>query len=106
MKEHARLATASKALERSSTELRGLLSETMRGVSVVRFNALAGDTSGKQSFAAAILSEQGDGVVLSSMHARENARMYAKPLKKFTSEHELTDEEKRAIMEARKRYER
>lgn len=102
--EHSRLAEAHKALERSSQELRKLLGDAIRGVSVVRFNALAGDTSGKQSFAAAILSERGDGVVLSSMHARENARVYAKPIRHFASEHELTNEEKQAILEARKKY--
>lgn len=104
LKEHESMAEVTQALEHSSSELRKLLTEAVRGVSVVRFNALSGDTSGKQSFAAAIVSEKGDGIVLSSLHARDNARMYAKPLKNFISEHELTEEEKRAIVEARKRY--
>ena len=106
MKEHVRLASASAALERANSDMRELLAESMRGVSVIRFNALTGDTSGKQSFATAILSEKGDGVVLSSMHARESARMYAKPVKHFVSELELTNEEKQAILEAKKRYSR
>ena len=104
LKEHESMTEVTKALQHSSSEIRKLLTDTVRGVSVVRFNALTGDTSGKQSFAAAIVSEKGDGIVLSSMHARDNARMYAKSILNFNSEHELTEEEKRAIVEARKRY--
>lgn len=103
MKEHKFLTEAQKTLERSIDELRKLLGDAVRGVSVIRFNALTGDTSGKQSFSTAILSERGDGVVLTSMNAREHVRMYAKPIKNFTAEYELTPEEKQAIIEARKK---
>ncbi len=102
--EHSHMLQTDTELTEAAGELRKLLSDAVRGISVVRFNALSGDTSGKQSFAAAILSERGDGVVFSSLHARENARMYAKPVNNFVSEFELTDEEKQAIVEARKRY--
>lgn len=73
-----------------------------RGITTIRFDAFPGTGSaGKQSFATALLSETGDGVVFSSLHARESTRMFAKPVSKFTSEHELTDEEKRALEHAR-----
>lgn len=91
-----------KRLSKTSAELRALLRDSVRGVSVIRFNALTGDTSGKQSFATAIVSEAGNGIVISSLHAREHARVYAKSLKNFSSEVELTGEEKQAIVEARK----
>ena len=101
-KEHAQMLESDKTLSKTSEELRATLKNTIRGVSLVRFNALSGDSSGKQSFATALLSELGNGVVLSSLYTRDNARVYAKPVKNFASEHELTNEEKQAILNARK----
>jgi hypothetical protein len=48
------------------------------------------------------LDDRGDGFVLSGLHARENTRVYAKPLHDWTSEHTLTDEEKQAIEHAQR----
>jgi len=63
---------------------------------VVRFNPFH-DTGGDQSFAIALVDGHGNGVVLSSLHARGGTRVYAKPLQKWESTHSLTDEEKQAI---------
>ncbi len=63
---------------------------------VVRFNPFH-DTGGDQSFAIALVDGHGNGVVLSSLHARDVTRVYAKPLQKWESGHQLTDEEKQAI---------
>ena len=74
------------------------LSGSVQGVGVVRFNPFSGDGSGgNQSFAAAFLDEAGDGVVFSSLYARDRVGLYAKPLQKGVSPHELTAEEKEAI---------
>ena len=75
-----------------------------RGVGTVRFDAFSGDGSGgMQSFATALVSEDGEGVVISSLHARASTRIFAKPVRAFGSEHELTEEEQRAIEHARSR---
>lgn len=63
---------------------------------VVRYNPFH-DTGGDQSFAIALVDGHGNGVVLSSLHARGSTRVYAKPLKKWESTYALTDEEKQAI---------
>lgn len=77
-----------------------------RGISTLRFDAFAGTGSaGKQSFATAVISETGDGVVFSSLHARESTRMFAKPVAQFSSEHELTNEEREALARAQKQIE-
>ena len=102
-KEHDQITAEQKRIARTADAQRTLIADAVRGVSVVRFNALSGDTSGKQSFATAIVSERGDGIVISSLHAREHARVYAKSVQNFSSEFELTGEEKQAIVEARKR---
>ena len=67
----------------------------------MRYNAFA-DVGGKQSFATAILSEDGNGVVISSMYSRERVNVYAKPINNFSSEYELSKEEVQAIKEASK----
>lgn len=85
------------------TTIHERLANAPRGVATIRYNALAGNTSGRQSFATAIISERGDGVVISSIHSRDNTRVYAKPVAGFASEHELSEEEIAAINEARAR---
>jgi uncharacterized protein YlxW (UPF0749 family) len=69
---------------------------SLQHLGVVRFNPFP-DTGGNQSFAIALVDGHGNGVVISSLHAREGTRVYAKPLKKWESEYALTDEEKQAI---------
>ena len=73
----------------------------VRGVSTVRFNPFRGDGSGgNQSFATAFLDEEGNGVVFSSLYARDRMSMFAKPLEKHSCPFELTEEEKKACAEA------
>ena len=78
--------------------LRGSVS----GVGVVRFNPFSTDgQGGNQSFATAFIDEEGSGVVFSTLYARNHVGVYAKPLERGISTYELSDEEKRAIAEAR-----
>ena len=56
---------------------------------------------GQQSFATAFLSEEGNGVVVSSIRARDRVGIYAKPIASHASEYELTEEERAAIAKAR-----
>ena len=58
-------------------ELRRELAGSLRHVAVVRYDAF-GDMGGRLSFSAALLDENGDGVVISSIHARGESRTYAK----------------------------
>jgi len=76
--------------------LQGAARYSLQHMGVVRFNPFP-DTGGDQSFAVALVDAHGNGVVISSLHAREGTRVYAKPLKKWESEYSLTGEEKRAI---------
>lgn len=79
------------------------LGRSVQGVSVKRFDPFQ-NAGGQQSFATALLSENGDGVVLSGIHARDGMRVYAKSVVNFASERELSEEEKNAIEEVRKRF--
>lgn len=68
----------------------------------IRYNAFQ-DTGSDQSFAVALADGRGNGVVLSSLHARDVTRVYAKPLQTWQSSYQLTEEEKQAIALAHQR---
>ena len=73
----------------------------LRHVAVVRYDAF-GDMGGHLSFSAALLDDNGDGLVLSSINGRTETRTYAKPLVGLQSEHTLSPEENEAIENARR----
>ena len=68
---------------------------TLQGVSLVRFNNFD-DTGGNQSFALAVAN----GVVISSLHARNQTRVYAKAVARGVAEGALSAEESSALREA------
>ncbi len=79
------------------------LQKAVTGVETVRFNPFKGDGSGgNQSFATALINEEQDGVVISSMYSRDHVSVFAKPIKDAKSEYELTNEEREALTKAQK----
>jgi len=80
--------------------LRADLAQALRHVAVVRYDAF-GDMGGRLSFSAAIVDDHGDGVVLSSIHARGESRTYAKGITGGGSDTTLTPEEQQALSAAR-----
>ncbi len=67
-----------------------------------RFNPFT-DTGGNQSFILSLLDENGTGVVISSLHSRENTRVYAKQIEKGRCpDQELSKEEQAVIKESLK----
>jgi hypothetical protein len=63
---------------------------------VLRYDAF-NESSGRQSSSVALMDEHGNGVVVSAIQRREQARVYAKPLQGGQSELELSPEEREAI---------
>jgi len=66
---------------------------------ILRFRAFE-DVGSDLSFAVAFLNQEGNGLVLSSIHSREEARIYAKPINGGQSIYSLSDEEKEVILKA------
>jgi len=66
---------------------------------LVRYNPFD-DTGGNQSFALAIVDAAGDGFVVSSLHARQGTRVYAKAVAKGSAEVALSEEESAALLQA------
>jgi hypothetical protein len=74
-------------------------SETPR-IGFIRYNAFA-DVGSDQSYALALLTRDGDGVVLSSIYSREETRTYGKAVVKFQTSQEASEEERAAIAQAK-----
>ncbi len=89
-------------LEKYLTDVENRLRKSVQGVGMVRFNPFRGSGSGgNQSFASAFVNESGDGIIISTLYARDHVSVFAKPVRKFKSEFELTDEEKQALSQAK-----
>ena len=80
--------------------LRADLAQSLRHVAVVRYDAF-GDLGGRLSFSAALVDDHGDGLVVSSIHARGESRTYAKGIVGGASDVTLTPEEQQALSAAR-----
>lgn len=76
------------------------LAEAFRGAlqrfAVYRYDAFE-DMGGQLSFSAAILNDHGDGLVISCINGRQEARTYAKPVTHAQSPYNLSPEEQEAI---------
>jgi hypothetical protein len=66
---------------------------------LVRYDAY-NEMSGHQSLSIALLDSNGSGIVLSSIHHRDSARLYAKQVTAGTPELELSPEEEEALRTA------
>jgi len=67
--------------------------------SLIRYDAY-GEMSGRQSTSIALLDAKRSGLVLSSIHHRDQARLYAKEVREGKPELELSPEEDEAIRRA------
>lgn len=57
----------------------GELPNNLKKVGLVRFSPYQ-EVGGNQSFSLALLDEESNGIVISSLHRRDTTRMYAKPV--------------------------
>lgn len=96
-----RLAKNEAKLEEFAPRIEKL--ETISKISVqkvgfMRFNPFH-DTGGDQSFILVLLDRENNGVLLSSLYAREGARVYAKSIGRGKSKHPLSEEERSVLDE-------
>ncbi len=92
-------------LKKFTTEMRQYLTSvehrlknSVQSIGTVRYNPFKGTgDGGNNSFSAAFLNEQGDGIVVTSLYTRDRISVFGKPVTRFTSERELSQEEREAI---------
>lgn len=95
----------SESLKDLSEKLKNEIQENKKHIQKIGFNRYNPftDTGGDQSFSMSLLDENGDGIVISSLHSRENTRLYAKKVVKGKVESQATSaEEVLVIKEALK----
>mgnify|MGYP006356671927 FL=1 len=100
MDEFADLRDEVLRLESQLAATRRDLNMALRHVSVVRYDAF-GDMGGRFSFSAALLDDAGDGLGITSIHARSETRTYLKGLAAGDSDITLSPEEQQAVRLAR-----
>jgi len=104
------VSTDLRSLQSFKTELETYLSgvekrlrKSVQSVHTIRFNPFKGTGGGSnQSFATTLITEEGDGVILSSLYSRDHVSVFAKPIKKHVTEHELSEEEGESLENAQK----
>lgn len=72
----------------------------LRHLAVVRYDAFD-EMGGRLSWSLALLDDGGNGVVLTSIRGRSEARTYAKSVADWSSDQELSPEESEAVAHAR-----
>lgn len=91
-----------KAVQRLDDEISAVnkrISGFLQHWHLFRFNAF--DKTGSDlSFSLALLNDEADGVVLTSIFGREDSRVYAKPVLGGKSKYNLSEEEIQAIKKA------
>jgi hypothetical protein len=88
------------------TALANLTDKTSYGVQkvgLVRFNPFE-DGGGNFSFTLALLDEHNCGVVLTSIHGRQQNRIYTKKITDGKADAQLTEEEEQAIISAHTKF--
>ena len=90
------------AIRKEVEALRDDAAQALRHLAVVRYDAF-GDMGGHLSWSLALLDDEGNGMVLTSIHGRNDVRSYAKSISAWKSSQELSPEEDEAIGYARAR---
>jgi hypothetical protein len=86
-------------LSRRMESAEGQLQRTVAHRGLVHYDAY-GEMSGRQSTSIALLDSTRSGIVLSSIHHRDQARIYAKQIHEGRSEIQLSPEEDEAVRQA------
>jgi hypothetical protein len=79
--------------------------DALQNVGFVRFNAFA-DVGSELSYALAVVDRRGNGFVVSSIYSREEVRTYAKSVRQFAADKEMSNEEREALRIAKERADR
>jgi len=87
-------------LRQEVAALRAEARDALKHLAVVRYDAF-GDMGGHLSWSLALADDGGNGVVLTSIHGRSEARTYAKSIADWKCDQQLSPEEEEALSHAR-----
>ena len=81
-------------------ELERVARREVHRVGFVRYNSF-NDADSELSFTLALLNNEGDGIVLTSIYSKDESRTYGKAVRKFVPQQGASKEEQAAIVMAR-----
>ena len=87
-------------LRQEVAALRAEAAGAIRHLGIVRYDAF-NDVGGRLSWSLALLDDGGDGVVLTAIHGRSEARSYAKSIAGWSCGQPMSPEEQQAVAEAK-----
>jgi hypothetical protein len=96
---HDHVEVVHRAIDERLAEAEARLDQAISYRSLVRYDAY-NEMSGRQSTSIALLDATGSGIVISSIHHRDQARVYAKQVHDGRSDVELAPEEEEALRAA------
>lgn len=99
-----KIASLENQQELLATQVKALghdFKKSIQKIGIVRFNPFK-ETGGNQSFALALIDQEHNGVVISSLYSRERLNVFAKPIVEGQSSFQLSNEEEEALKQARK----
>ncbi|TSC86326.1 MAG: hypothetical protein G01um10147_938 [Microgenomates group bacterium Gr01-1014_7] len=100
LKQLEKFGTDLDQLKKKLSEVERLGLKHIQRVALSRYNPYD-DTGGDQSFAVALLDEKGNGMVITSLHARSGTRIFAKPvLEGKAGQYQLSKEEEIVVKKA------
>jgi len=88
-------------LRQEVAALRAETKQSLRHLAIVRYDAF-GDMGGHLSWSLALADDAGDGVLLTSIHGRNDARSYAKTISAWRCDVQLSPEEEQALGQLRR----
>lgn len=90
-------------LQNHLSQIQEELKFAVQKIGILRFNPFA-DGGGNFSFSMALLDGLNNGIIITSMHGREQNRIYSKQITNGKSDVQLTEEEERAIKIATNKF--
>lgn len=91
-------------LRQEVAALRAEAAGALRHLGIVRYDAFTGggpSVGGRLSWSVALLDDAGDGVVLTAIHGRSEARSYAKSISGWSCDQPMSPEEEDAVAAAK-----
>lgn len=89
----------SKEVKKIYNDIDERVSKCIQNVSIVRYKAFD-DVGSDLSFSVALLDDNYDGVIITSIYGRNESLTYAKPINKGLSRYDLSDEENQVLKES------
>lgn len=89
----------SKEVKNLYNDMNEKINSCIQNVSVIRYKAFE-DVGSDLSFSIALLDDNKDGVIITSIYGRNESTTYAKPIDKGISRYDLSEEEEHVLKDA------